>query len=196
MPEDTELEAYWDELKQARLVELSGSVGDFRDSLRDAAAKTAADLQLQFFKELVGRQVGSEEIGRLVATAVELFLKNWYEDLRHRDPASLVEVVLAGHTIPVEELKGFVRALPLSLVERIVKQGGLSDSGSGIHALLAVEWHHRQQKGVDYQLHRDPMDSKLVVTTFPAKLGGRPLTFRLDEKFEIQSESGVDPSRN
>lgn len=194
MAEDNDLETYWAEIRQApRSIKLvTGAVSNVREGLEIAAAKTSHDLQ-EKFKEMVGKPIDLAFLSNLVGGGVELFLKNWYEDLRRRDVSSLVEVVLEGQTLPVEELKGFIRALPKSLLDRVLKEGGLGSVGSGIHGLLAVEWHFRQASGRDYELRRDPTDDKLVVTAYPNSLNGGAITFRLDEKFELDAPAGVTP---
>jgi hypothetical protein len=193
--EEEDLESYWGELKQATktITLASGKASNVREGLELAALKTSADLA-QKFKAVAGQVLTVELLTELVSTGIETFLKHWHNDLRSRDAASLVEIVLEGQTMPVEELKAFVRALPMGLIERVVKDGGLGDAASGIHALLAVEWHHRNHRGRDYELQRDHLTGKLVVTAYPARLHGEPLVFQLDERISLRDDrpSGVN----
>jgi hypothetical protein len=192
--EDNDLESYWAEVRQAprSITLVTGRVGNVREGLELAALKTSHDLS-EKFKASVGKPIDLDFLTSLVADGVGMFLKHWCEDLRHRDTASLVEVVLEGRMLPIDELKAFVRALPKTLLDRVLKEGGFGTTGSGIHALLAVEWHFRERSGRDYELRRDPTDDKLVITAYPSSLNGAAVTFRLDEKFQLDDAVGVNP---
>ncbi len=190
MAEDstTDLEEFWEELRiPPAIAVVSGKASNVREGLEVAAAKTAMDLS-EKFKALINKPLTPEALAQVVAGGVEVFLKNWYDDLRGREPATLVAVVLEGQSLPIEELKGFVRALPLTLLQRIVEQGSMGRTASGVHALLAFEYHYRQHRGRDYELRRD-IHNKLIVTGYPNALNGQPLEFNLEEMFDVPPEN-------
>jgi len=193
--EDQDLESYWKELRNQpeRKIRLAGKATDFREGLEAARLKASYDIATKFAAR-AGQPVTVELLGEIIAHGIETFMTHWYEDLRKREPATLVEVVLEGQNLRPEELKAFVRALPNTLIERILEVGAMGSTGSGIHALLAVEAHFRANKGRDYELRRDMLDNKLIVTAYPARLAGEALTFKLDETFDLGKEAGVSTS--
>lgn len=186
MTEELDLEAYWDDLRVKQSNESEINAG-----LQAATARATADLAAQF-KQFEGKTLMADDFAKIVGTGLQLFMKHWYEELRHQDSASLVGLVLGGQDLSAEEMKGFLRALPLSLLKRIAKQGLIGGLASGVHALLAVEADFRENGGRDFELRRDGLDGKLAVTVYPARLMGAPMTFKLDEKFEVPQDDGVD----
>lgn len=189
--EQDELESYWTEVRDLPKITIaSGRAANLREVLEVSALKTLASLPnaLRDYQDKVLTLEGLHGLARVVLDTV---LKNWLRDVGGFDSASLIEVVLAGQSLPLNELKAFVRALPETLLNRTVEQGSIGSKGTGIFALLAVEWFFRQNKGRDYELSRDN-DGVLLVRTWPAQLNGQPLSFRLDEKFRIDEASGVN----
>lgn len=187
MLEELDLEAYWDDLRVKR----SNGGSEINAGLHSAATKATADLAAQF-RQYEGKTLTGDDFAKIVGSGLQLFMRHWYEELRRQDSASLVGLVLGGQDMTPEELKGFIRALPLSLLKRIAKEGLVGGLASGTHALLAVEADFRENAGRDYELRRDGLDGKLLVTMYPARLNGAPLSFKLDEKFEVPQDGGVD----
>lgn len=154
-----------------------------REAIERAGKRADAEMAEAFKNE--DRRLVSK-----VATAtVQVFLEAWYDELRQGDTVSLIGVVMEGRDLSVEELKGFVSALPASLLQRICDFP--TPRASGLQALLAIEHERRKGNAPDYLLSRDPLDGKLVVTFYPPPAAGRAITFKLDETFEGVTDPGV-----
>lgn len=179
---DFDLEKFWRRLRppptpeEAPPENVGGKRWDLRGAIMRAARRADAELAESFKAE--DRRL----VSKVATAAVQLFLEAWYDELRQGDTVSLIGVVMEGRDLTVEELKGFVTALPASLLQRITEFP--SPRASGLQALLAIEHERRKGNAPDYLLSRDPLDGKLVVTFYPAMAGGRAVTFKLDETFE------------
>lgn len=178
-----DLESFWNRLRPPRAEEPRGKVWDLRSALVRAATKADAELTKQF------EGVALASVAKVATASVQCFLEAWYEELRQGDTVSLIGVVLDGKDLTVEELKGFVAALPASLLQRICDFP--TPHASGVQALLAVEHLRRQKLAPDYLLRRDPFDDKLMVTFYPPQARGEAVTFKLDETFEGVTDPGV-----
>lgn len=191
MPDEAlDLEADWGSVRAPPpTVVANGRKGDIKSSLAVAAAKAQAQLAAQF-GELSGQPLTSDDLARMTAEGTRLFIQHWHEAMRQTDMAGLVEVILDGQSLTVDELKGFVRALPMSLVQRIVESG--MSLATGVHALMAVEFQFRRgHMPRDYALSRDLAQN--LVIAFTDKESGREVKFKLTEKFEVGTtpEPGV-----
>jgi hypothetical protein len=125
-----------------------------------------------------------EVISGMWADMAKLFLTQWLEAQKNTDISLVIQLFLEGPKVPSEDVKGFIRALPLDVLHRIhLRMEAQPDQQrSGLHALLSVEQLFRE--GVlqdDYELSRD-LAGTLVVTMYPAGHSG-PLNFRLRELF-------------
>lgn len=186
--DDLDLESYWASLRARREVTPLDQPSPVRRSLDRAQAITQKVLSEKFKTLGAGT---SDTLAEIVSTGAQVFLDNWYENLRQEGPSALIELILDGKDLSVVELKGFVRALPVQLLERIIKDRGLESKGGGIHVLLAVEYLHRTRRlNQDYELRRD-LDGKLLLVTYPSGLDGQELTVRLDEIFEVTEKGSV-----
>lgn len=187
---DYDLEKFWRRLRGTlrespfeTTVEPKGKTWDLRGAIVRAARRADAELAEAFKGE--DRRL----VSKVATAAVQVFLEAWYDELRGGDTVSLIGVVLDGRDLTVEELKGFVAALPVSLLERICEFPG--PRASGLQALLAIERERRKGNSPDYLLSRDPLDGKLVVTFYPTAALGRAIVFKLDETFEGVTDPGV-----
>ena len=178
--DDEDLESYWKLLRRPSVVKVvsSGKVSNLREGLELAAVKS---------EEKIRRQLASEEglmlpLEGLVALCIQTLLESWREGIREHSSGSLLEIVLEDQRLPVGELKDFVRALPRSLLTRLLDQTPV-DVASGLHALLAIESHFRLTGGSDYDLRRGS-DGVLVVT-YHCKDAKKSAIFRLDENFSL-----------
>ncbi len=181
-------EKYWNRLRPQRGTEkpkpAEGKGWDLRQALLRAAVKAE--------KDLAGHFDGLDPVvvSRVATTSIRCFLEAWYDELHQGgDTVSLIGVVLAGKDMTVDELKGFVQALPATLIERICLFP--SPKASGLQALLAMENHRRKGEIPDYALSRDPTDGTLVVSFRPAGVLGALISFKLDETFEGVPQPGV-----
>jgi hypothetical protein len=181
-----DLESFWKRLRPPREPENSGASGKGWD-LRAALVRAGTKANLELAEKFEG--LDPTLVAVVATTSVQCFLEAWYEELRHGDTVSLIGVVLEGRDLTVEELKGFLMALPASLLQRICDFP--SPRASGLQALIAIENERRKKLAPDYLLSRDPLDGKLVVTFYPPQASGSPVTFKLDETFEGISDPNV-----
>lgn len=191
--DEADLESFWQAVRAPRAIKLIDP-GDWNvlKGIEIAAGKTNLELA-RIFADLRTEGVEPALISKIATRAIGVFLDHWYEELRHADLSTLVAVVLEGARLPVEELKGFVRSMPPALVDRIVSSIG--PTASGLQALMTVEQEWRKVRGRDYELSRD-LDGRLLVTAYFPRLGGEPLTFRLDERYGGVENRGVNQSEN
>lgn len=167
----------WNLLRGSTLTVVSDRASDLKSQLEIASAETAWELS-QYVKKLGG--ITPEVLGDVVAKAVQTFLAKFYNLYRKQSLAGLIELVLEGQDLTPEELQGFVRALPNSLIQRILLAS--TASTTGIHALLAIEDAHRNKRIQEYSLGRD---GPRTTCTFYDPVRKATVTFYLDEKFEI-----------
>lgn len=78
-----------------------------------------------------------------------------------------------------EELKDFVQALPKPILDKVVQAG--KDTVTGVHGLLAFEWHRRKGHIGDYEIYKD-YEKLMVRIVTPAD---DEVRFRVDEQFEL-----------
>ena len=119
----------------------------------DAIAETSkSELAKRLREEFPpGSPLTQENMAHMIALGVKLFMESWLETLKSSDLAGLIELVLEGQDLSPEEVKGFVRALPTSMIDRIV--GSALGTASGAHALFALESHRRKGSlGKDYEI--------------------------------------------
>jgi hypothetical protein len=186
MSDHDDLESYWGDIASAQrgpIIAASDRPGNPKGSLELAAAKAQWDIQQKY--------EGATFPAAIVEDTVRLILDHWRNDLISRGPGGLIELVLEDQRLSTEELKSFVRALPRSLVQRIIDSGAASEKATGIHALLSVEQLWGSQPNAfrrDYQLRRDD-DGTLTVTVFPSRppteQQGAEIVFRLDDTFDL-----------
>ncbi len=147
-----------------------------------ASKQTLAELKLSG----EGVTYNRETLPALVARGIETYWRHMTTGLERVDIVGLLEIILSAQRLPVTELKTFLRALPRTLLDRILASnfGAVVD---GIHALLAIEVLVRDGKENDYQL-TSINDGGIEIRLQPRKLGAtaEPLVFRLDEHFHLQ----------
>jgi hypothetical protein len=181
-PDDTDLETFWEDLrgKQPADLVISGhKPKDYTFALEEAALKAEFDLKNDIAVLGPNPPLTGDLLARLVSKGIQHFIKHWYAAYRNQDVAGLVEFIMDGLNLPADELKGLMRAMPRALIERVVS--GVSGTGSGIHALFALEWHFRERNlPEDYTLYRDDECLKVRVVR-----DGQAITITLEEKFDL-----------
>ncbi len=179
-----DLETFWKRLRPPRVDPAPQPKGwDLRKALLRAAQKAETDLEGRF------EGLDPAVVSKVATTTLQCFLEAWYDELRGGDTVSLIGVVMAGADLDVAELKGFVAALPETLLQRICDFP--TPVASGLQALLAIEHCRRKKTAPDYLLSRDALDGTLIATFYPPQAHGEPVTFKLDETFEGVVEIGV-----
>lgn len=176
-----DLEEYWRDLR-APTVEVSSRNTQLEGLLDQASVATVADLRAFLSTpEAYGRGGTNELILQMSARAARIFMSHWYEAHKKQDIGILIEIILEGQDAPVEEVKGFVRALPRSIINRIL--GELKGQATGLHALFSVEAHWRDGTLEEDFTIRKGMDGKIVVSFHP-KESPEPLSFVLSNLFQ------------
>jgi hypothetical protein len=174
-----DLQACWKELRPASPVTLvSTRVSDIKSQLLIVAAKASFDLR-KYADRYQGKPFTGEVLADVTSKGVELFMQRWFDHLRSQDLAGLIEVVLEGQQLSPVEMKGFLTALPASLLDRIVTAS--VGTVTGVHALIAFEHHRRVSEIRDYTLSKEGMRTK--VSFFDPKRQIM-VDFYLDEAFE------------
>ena len=188
--DDSDLAEYWADLRPAPpQVRLSGNN---LPSLQEmAVAQTVQDMQAwaQKSPHLIRNETFvAELVNRTITTHQDHLTRN----AKRYDITGLIEVILSVQNLSAIELKGFVRALPRSLLERIV-QADLGATAGGIHALLSLEVLFREGRESDYQLTALPSGG-IQVSLRPRSRPGEILQFRLDETFSLSPTPESVPS--
>jgi hypothetical protein len=187
---DLDFEDFWADLRARKkpaskdTIQIVGPrASDVGGMLNIVCEKASFELSQKYSALLGGRPLTTEILADLVSTGVRVFMEKWHEGLRGHDLAGLIEIVLEGQSLSPDEMRGFVRALPQSLLQRIASSA--LGSATGIHGLMAVEFARRQGEVQDYVLRSD---SGKVVVEFVNR-GGQQASFYLDETFKINESS-------
>lgn len=183
MDEDLDLEDFWKDIRrQPTLVVVSDHPSDVKSQLLVASEKTAFALA-QKFADDHGRSLTPELLSRIISEGVKVFMEKWFEGLRNQDLSGLIEIVLEGqqHKLTPAEMQGFVRALPDSMITKILATA--IGSGTGIHALMALE-RHRRVRGQEYTIEAI---SGQVMVRF-TQLDRGEIQFGLYESFNLDEE--------
>jgi len=201
MADPFDFEAFWEDLRSPAkepdapdaIQVVGGKSPDLTGLLEKTCEKTAQDLA-QRFQSHHGETMTVKLLADIVTTGVRTFMENWHDGLRRQNLAGLIEFVLEGQSLTPEEMTGFVRALPLSLLQRISESA--IGSATGIHGLMAVEYARRRGEVTSYILQSD---KDRVVVEFTNRLDQRA-SFYLDEEFEMTdpgvSTEGSDSAPN
>jgi hypothetical protein len=186
--DESDLETFWQDLRgkqQPSLVISGDKPKDYTFALEEAALKAEFDLQAEIAAMGANPVLTSDLLAKLVTKGIKHFIRHWYAAYRNQDVAGLVEFMMDGLNLPTDELKGLMRAMPRSLIDRVVS--GVDGTGSGIHALFALEWHFRERNlREDYELYRDDECLKVRVIR-----DGQAITITLAEKFDLDREHNI-----
>ncbi len=179
--DDEDLHSYWSELKLHISSASDTPAGRSLHHLILRAGKdTERDLR-QTMPAIDAASLTSDMLAQFIAVGAGVYMQHWHALMREQSLSSLLSLMLASHDLTAVELKTFVRAMPLSMITRAVREQYFTAESSGIHALLAVEFHWRTEGGRDYNLIKEI--DRFTVTVYPARLEGRPISFSLDEVF-------------
>jgi hypothetical protein len=177
-----DFEECWDAIRRETPIRLvKNRASDLHEQLEIACAKTAFELA-GFVKQFDHQALDSTVIAKIVAKSTTIFMEKWREGLKGQNLTGLIEIVLESQDLSTTEMKGFLQALPSSLVQRILDSAIGAGDASGVHALIALESTMRVRGIKDYTIGKtdgrisveflDPTHSKLV-------------KFFLDEAFSV-----------
>jgi hypothetical protein len=177
-----DLEECWAAVRRKSPIRLvSDKASNIEDALTLACEKTSF-LLAQKFKSWVGQPITTERMVQMISHAVQIFMEQWHEGLRNQNLAGLIEIVLEGQDLPPDELQGFIRALPKSLLERIARSA--LGSATGVHGLLAIEHAFRKTGVPVYTIARDPGSANRICVSF-TDTDDQQVKFFLDETFDL-----------
>jgi hypothetical protein len=175
-PDDESIDGAWDILER-RLVLPTES--PFQQDL-DAAATHTHTVVSTFVTSLGQVPVDGEVMGKITTLAVRTFIESLQSNLKGRDLVGLLSLVLEGQGLEGPELKGFIRALPDKLLQRILDS--VLGAANGIQALMAIEWHYRQGRlFADYSLG---VTSQGQVYAKVPRPNDEEIVLYLDDRFE------------
>ena len=191
VPDDPDnLDQYWADLRPAPpQVQVSGNN---LPSLKEMAlAKT--NLDMQAWARQSPHLIRNEAfVTEMVNRTIETYWEHLTRDSKRYDITGLIEVIISVQNLQAGEWKSFVRALPRSLLERIV-QADLGATAGGIHALLSLDLLFRNGQENDYNL--TPLSGGgIQVSLRPRSRPGEILQFRLDETFSLSPTPESVPS--
>ena len=187
--EEDDLESYWADLREPP-PQISLSRNDLPSILEAATAKTQADI-LVLLRKNNGEVLTPDLFSSLIAKGTQLFWHHMTTGAKAIDTVGLIEVILSVQNLPAVEMKAFIRALPRTLLERIV-QSELGATAGGIHALLSLEVLYRDGRENDYALTSVAGGTEVRLT--PRARPNEQLQFRLDESFSLAPPDGGVPS--
>jgi hypothetical protein len=175
-----DLQEHWKALRpQSSIVLVSGRASDMRSHMEMAAAKAIAKLTKYTNDKHKNAPITGEVLADITVKGVSLFMEEWNNSLKSQNLAGLIELVLEAQDLSPAEMRGFLQALPISLIDRMLK----SSIGTvpGVHALVALEKHMRTRLIRDYTLSKEGLRIKV---DFIDPVRNLPLSFYLDEAFQ------------
>lgn len=181
MADDLELEEFWQDLRpRGSITTVSGRPTDLKSQLLLASEQTAFEVaQRQLV--LQGQFLTADGISKIVADVVQTFFRKWLDNIRSQNLSGLIAIVLEGqknHLTP-EEMLGFIRALPESILDKILDSA--INSGTGVDGLIALE-KHRRRGGPDYNV--ETVSGEVIIRFFTPE--GREVQFGLYESFDLK----------
>lgn len=187
MPDtNDDIVSYWADVRPSCVTITSAHQPTIETQLGDVSKRAETRL-LTWFKNVIpgGTQLTPELFSSAISQGVRLFMEEWYDEARKHGIGDLIEVVLdSDRDIPILELRGFVRALPRTTIDRVLRSA--AGQARGLHALLACEAKRRDGELDDYELTRD-QSGRLVVSFIPHDEGRNPnrdaIVFTLREIF-------------
>lgn len=176
MAEDDDLKNCWDDLGANDLIVPPAAPWNMETALEEAATRAAAELSNEVAVLGPNPPLTHALLQRLILSGARLFVQHWLGSLQQQDLGGLLGFMVDGLKLPAEELAEFVRALPASVLRKFVSSH--VGSAKGTHALLALEW-HRRQDGLQYTVFDKDGMVQVRVTSEKGET-----TFGLDETFE------------
>lgn len=175
-----ELQESWAELRPpSKIIAVTGRASDMKSHLELACAKTLPVLEKYTNDKYNAKPVTSAMLADIMAQGISIFMEKWHDELRSQNIAGLIEIILEAQDLSPTDMKGFIQALPLNLLDRILDSAiGLVP---GVHGLIAIERALRARNIRDYTLGKE--GARTYVSFFEPNRQV-PVKFYLDEWFE------------
>ncbi len=178
--ESEELEECWADIRPPRAIEVVSTRGGEIDGLLTVAAEqTIFELTKHIRKKHDHALATNEVLADIVGSGIRIFMLKWREALRSQNLSGLIEIVLEGQQLTVDEMRGFVQSLPTSILQRIASS--VTGSATGTHALMSLEY-LRRQGDVAYQLGTT---GTRIWAEFSHPRTKETVHFYLDETFKL-----------
>jgi hypothetical protein len=186
MPADTsDLEAAWKDIRPDLEVKDVAS-DEFEKAIKAASDQAAEDLRKSCW-DLKGVPISDESLAEITGKAVRFFMQNWLKDLRSKGVEGILPFMVEGLSLTPAEMKMFVRALPDSIIYKVVE--GAYGRATGVHALFSLEEHWRRRHNLthDYVInHRaDGVYVEFIVPSHEEGEDDKLIEFKLDERFNV-----------
>jgi len=136
--EDLDLSSDWDLLRPSDPKPKEPKYYDL-DSIRADIERKAIDHVLLACDKIPGPS--KQNLQLIVERSVKYAMHEWTKTLDEQGTEGLIEFFLLGSSLSEEELSGLLRAIPETLLHRILASS--TKSATGIHALISLEWHRR-----------------------------------------------------
>lgn len=172
------LEDDWFDLRPQTTTLIQAPESGLKGAIDIAAAKTEQDLTTWAQKN-----PGALDVPVYVARGMKIFWGHLSDELKGINLTGLIEIILTQQNMSGTELKGFLRSIPITLLQRIT-ESPLGASAKAIHGLIALEVLVRTDLENDYSLTTLPSGG-LEVSLLPRKTPRDRLTFTLDESFSL-----------
>jgi hypothetical protein len=115
-------------------------------------------------------------------------LKTLMVEQRKKDSSVLIQLFLEVPSMPALEVKEFLRALPRTIIDRILARliDNNGSRGTGLQALLTLEALYRDSSlDHDYVLERDSSEKLIISFQLDKHRNDGPISFRLRELFSV-----------
>ena len=159
-----------------------------KDALKRAMEVAAIKTQVDLSQKLQAQE-GTVNVQEIVGLGMKMFWLNLTAELKAIDLAGMIESILMMQGLPADDLKTFLRAIPIGVIKRIT-ESPFGETGKGIHALMALELMVRSNQENDYTL-TGILSGGIEVAVTPRRASGR-LTFTLEESFSLSTPQGVE----
>ena len=195
-----EIEEFWDAIRLERIQvkpieEDSGPESVISDAIAEMVVKFPSTMYTKCNQALDHLAPDPNSRGNFVYYLTQILtefsrelLKTLMVEQRKKDSSVLIQLFLEVPSMPAVEVKEFLRALPRSIIDRILARLIESNGsrGTGLQALLTLEALYRDSDlDHDYVLEIDS-DGKLIISfQLDRHRNDGPISFRLRELFTI-----------
>jgi hypothetical protein len=117
-----------------------------------------------------------------IVDSAKILLTTLFEEQQRQDISLMIQLFLEVPGKDPIEIKGFLRSIPRSLIDRILNRMFSSGKQSGLQMMLTLEALFRDGSlNQDYEVTKD-RDNRLQIIFYPKEHTG-PLSFRLRDMF-------------
>lgn len=175
-----DIEKFWNAVRVHR-VEVTPQTEGPESVLDRAFARMETELDKVISERVKGGTY--DHIRNAIVVAARTLVTALYEEQQNQDISLVIQLFLEAPNKPPDEIKSFLRALPRTLLNKILvrmKKGNKHETG--FQMMLSLEALYRDgMLHQDYEVTKDG-DNKLQIIFYPKEVNG-PLSFRLRDMF-------------